>query len=452
MNIIVVGTGKIGTSIISSLVNEGHDVTAIDNNPQVLEEVSNAHDVMVVCGNGVDCETLEEANISKADLFVAITYSDELNMLSCFLARKMGAKNTIARIRNPEYNYSSLGFLKQELDLSLTINPELLVAQEISNILKFPSAVKVESFSRRNFEMVEIKIQDDSKLDGLTLIKMRELYKANYIICYVHRDDEVYIPDGNFQLKNGDKIGITATVQEIQKLLKMVGVLKKKAKDVMILGGGKTSYYLAKILEHVGASVKIIEKDQKRCYELSSELPNTVMINGDGAHQDLLLEEGIENTDAFVALTGMDEENILISLFAIMHKVPTVISKINREELTTLAKGIGQDMFISPMEITSNILVRYARALENSQGSNVETLYKLMDGKAEALEFNTTEGLPFFNIPLKDLTFKSNTIIAGIIRGRKIIIPSGSDAIVPKDKVIVITAGQRFNDLSDIIK
>ena len=239
---------------------------------------------------------------------------------------------------------------------------------------------------------------------------------------------------------------------EIQKLLKMIGVLKKKAKDVMILGGGKTSYYLAKILEHVGASVKIIEKDQNRCYELSSELPGTTLIHGDGAHQDLLLEEGIEGTDAFVALTGMDEENILISLFALMHKVPTVISKINREELTTLAKGIGQDMFISPMEITSNIIVRYARAIENSKGSNVETLYKLMDGKAEALEFNATDALPFTNIPLKDLSFKNNTIIAGIIRGRKIIIPSGLDVIMQNDKVIVITAGQRFNDLSDIIK
>lgn len=450
MNIIVVGCGKIGTTILASLVAEGHDIVAIDENPDVLTEIANIYDVMGVCGNGANCEILDEAGVDKAQMFVAVTESDELNMLSCFLARKMGAQHTIARIRNPEYNAYSRGFIKQQLELSMAINPEKLAAQEIYNVLKLPSAAKVENFSMRNLEMVEFRIRQDSKLDGLSVSRMREKYKAEYLVCTVQRGDQVYIPDGNFKLKSGDKIGITAAPVESQKLLKMLGVQQKQAKNVMILGGSRIAYYLAQKMGNIGSTVKIIEKDAARCAQLSNLLPKATVIHGDGALQELLLEEGIRSMDAFVALTGMDEENILISLFASMQNVPKVMPKINRDELAPMAQKLDLESIISPRQATANILVRYARALENSMGSNVETLYKLVDGKAEALEFNVRPGLRLLDVPLKELKLKENVLIAGIMRGRKTILPSGDDVILAGDRVIVLAAGQRLRDLADI--
>ena len=451
MNIIVAGCGKIGRALIADLVAEGHDVVAMDNSPRIVGEITDSFDVMGVCGNCADCETLKEAGAENADIFVAVTNSDELNMLSCFLAQKLGASHTIARIRNPEYNDQSLGFMRQHLGLAISINPELLIAEEIYNVLKLPSAVKIENFSRRNIEMVEIILPHDSELDGMNLIKIREKYKANYLICAVQRGDKVYIPDGRFKLKAGDRIGLTAAHAEVEKLLRMLGILKKQAKNIMILGGGKASYYLAKMLSELGTTVKIIEKKLERCEELSEILDKTVIIHGDGAQQELLVEEGISSMDAFVALTGMDEENIMISTFASMQSVPKVISKINRDDLLSMAEKLGVETIISPTRITSNIIVRYARALENSKGSNVETLYKLMDGQAEALEFNVKEKSLVLNIPLKTLKLKQNTLIAGITRGRKTIIPSGEDMILSGDKVIVISASKRLQDLDDIL-
>lgn len=452
MNIIVVGCGKIGTAIISELTGEGHDVTAIDNNAAILNEVTNIYDVMSICGNGADCGTLEEAQVDKADLFVSVTDSDELNMLSCFLAQKMGAGHTIARIRNPEYNDRSLGFMKQHLGLSLAINPELLVAQEIYNILKFPSAVKLEYFSRRNFEMVEIKLSDDSDLDGIKINKMREKYKANYLIGAVRRGEEVFIPDGSFELKSGDKIGITAAPSEIYKLLKQLGLLKKQANSVMILGGGKTTYYLSKMLCNIGINTKIIEIDEKRCEILGALVPKAVVIHGDGTKQELLIEEGLNEQDAFVALTGMDEENILMSIFAFMQSVEKVISKVNKDELSSLSESIGLESIISPKEVTSSIVLRYARALENTKGSNVETLYRLMDGRVEALEFIVNEESAVTGVTFKELNLKNNILIAGIIRNRKPIIPSGDDMIMVGDRVVVLVSGHLLHGISDILK
>lgn len=451
MKIIIVGCGKIGTVILSSLVSEGHDVVAIDDDASVVNEITNIYDVMGVCGNGADCEALEEAGADKANLFVAATGSDELNMLSCFIARKMGARHTIARIRNPEYNDQSLGFMRQHLDLSMAINPERLCARELFNILKLPSAVKIETFSRRSFEMIELRLKQDSAADGMQLNELRQKYKAKFLICAVQRGDEVYIPDGSFALKSGDRIGLTAAPAEISKLLRAMGVMRRQARNIMILGGSRIAYYLAKSLLAAGNSVKIIEKNRERCEQLCEELPNAVVIHGDGAQQELLLEEGLDSMDAFVALTGMDEENILISIFASSRNVPKVISKVNRPELSSMAEKLGLDCIVSPRVVISDILVRYARALQNSLGSNVETLYKLMDGKAEALEFNVKKDPALMGIPLKDMKIKPHILIAGIIRGRKTIIPAGDDIILPGDKVIVLARDQRLSDLSDII-
>lgn len=452
MKILVVGCGKIGTTIVDSLTAEGHDVTVIDSTPALLEEITNIYDVMGVCGNGADHDVLQEADAAHADLFVAVTGSDESNMLSCFLARAMGAKHTIARIRNPEYNDNSLNFMKQHLGLSMAINPELLAAEELLNILKFPSAVKVETFSRRNFEMIELKLREDSALDGLSLSELRGKYDAKFLICVVQRGDEVYIPDGRFVLKSGDKIGLTATPSELQKLLRAMGVLQKKARSVMILGGSRTAFYLARLLSSAGNSVTLVEKDAAVAQELSELLPKAVVVHGDGTQQELLLEEDLAAKDALVALTGIDEENILMSIFAASQDVPKVIAKINRDELASLAEHLGVESIVSPRKIISDILVRYARALQNSMGSSVETLYQLMDGKAEALEFLVKDEPSVVGIPLKDLSIKPNILIAGILRDRKTLIPGGNDMILAGDHVIVLAAGRRLQDLSDILK
>lgn len=451
MKIIVAGSGKIGSTLISSLVNEGHDVVVIDNDPQVIEMVTTTNDVMGVCGNCADTDVLEEAGAKDAELLIAVAGSDEFNMLSCFIAKKLGTKNTIARVRNPEYNDKSLGFMKQHLELSMIINPELVAARELYHSLKLPSASKVETFSVRNFEMIEQIIKPGSPLDGVTLSELRPKFKAKFLVCAVKRGEEAYIPGGNFVLKSGDRIEVTASQSEMAKLLKEIGVESTKAKNIMILGASRTAFYLAKRLCMSGSKVTLIEKNEKLCEEFSEMLPKATVICGDGSDQEVLLEEGLMSADAFVALTGMDEQNMLIASYASSKGVPKVIAKVNRDSLIPLAEHWGLDTVVTPKKLISNVILQYARALQNSEGSSVETLYKLMDDKVEALEFNVKAELEFLNKPFKELNLKKNTLVAGIIRDRKIIIPSGDDCFMAGDKVIVLAANQRLNKLSDIL-
>ena len=452
MKIIIFGCGKIGETIISSLSGEGHDIVVMDKDSRVVEEISTLYDVMGCCGTGVDSDAMNEAGVDDAELFIAVTGSDELNMLACFLARKMGAKHTIARIRTPEYNDQSLGFMKQHLDLSLTLNPDLLSAQEIYNVMRFPSAVKVETFSGRNLEIVELILKEDSPFAGMKLIDLRKKHTENFLVCLVVRDDEVFIPDGNFELRVGDRIGVTAPHSEIQKLLKNMGMPQKMPKNAMILGASKTSYYLSKMLVAAGVHVKVVDMDRDACEAFSNRVPQATLIVGDGMKPEVLLEEGIESADVFIGLTGSDEVNVLSAYFATQQKVPTVISKVNRPELTQTAEKLGLECIVSPQNAVSNILSRYARALHNSIGSNVETLYKLVEGKAEVLEFNVRPDFKYNDIPLREMKLKSNVLIAGIVRGRKPIIPSGNDMILPGDRVVVIAAGHTLCDLSDIVE
>lgn len=452
MKIIIGGCGKIGETILAALTAEGHDVVAIDNDPAVVAKLTNIYDVMGVCGNAADCETLEDAAIAETELFIAVTPSDEVNMLSCFLAKRMGAKYTIARIRNPEYNDDSLGFMKQELGLSMAINPEQLAAKELFDLLKMPSAVNIETFAGRAFELIELRLKDDSPLDGMMLKELRDRYKTKVLICVVQRGDEVHIPSGNFILRSGDRIGLTAAPYEIEKFLSTIGMLKKQARNVILLGGSRTAWYLAKMLEETEGRVKIIDKNEAVCAELSETLHDATIIHGDGSEHELLLEEGLRSTDAFVSLTGMDEENILISLYAAQQKVPTIIAKVNRNELVHMAKNLGIDCIVSPKKVVADVLLQYARALDNSRGSNVETLYKLMDDHAEALEFGVAPDSRLTNIPLRDLALKPGILIAGIIRERQTIVPGGNDSLLPGDKVVVIAADQRLADLADIVK
>lgn len=452
MKIIIAGCGKVGSAILESLVSEEHDIVAIDSNRKVLEEINNIYDVMCVCGNAADSDVLEEADASKADLFIAVTDSDELNMLSCFFAKKMGTAHTVARIRKTDYNDESLSFMKKTLSLSLPINPEYGAAKEFYNILKMPSAVKIESFSSSSLEMIELRLKPDSVLHGMTLSEMRSKYKANFLVCAVQRNGQVFIPSGNFELHGGDKIGITANQAEILKLLKELKLMQKQAKNITIVGGSRIAFYLAKRLVNAGNNVKIIEQDMDICEEISELLPEVSVIHGDGTDQEILKEEGIDETDAFVALTGIDEENILISYYAARRGVKKVIAKVNREELARIAEDMGLDCVISPKKIIADVITRYARALQNSMGSKVETLYKLMDSNVEALEFNVGADFKGCDVPLKDLPIKNNILIAGIMRRRIPIIPSGDDLILPGDKVIVITGQKGLSDLSDIMK
>ena len=452
MKIIIVGCGKIGTTILTSLLNEGHDIMAVDTDPEVVASISNMYDIMCVCGNGVDCDTLTEADIEHADLFVATTGSDELNMLSCFLAKRMGARHTVARIRNPEYSDQSLGFMRHQLDISMAINPDRVTAQEIDNVLKFPTATKVEYFFKRSFSMVEITVRENSPLLDVPLHELRKRYAAKFLICAVLRGDRVTIPDGNFTLKVGDRIELTAAPNELQKLLREIGILQKKARSVMILGASRIGYYLAKSLIAGGNTVKIIEKDHRRCQEISELLPQAIVLHGDGSQHELLLEEGISSMDAFVSLTGMDEENILFSFFAHSQGVKKVITKVNRDDLIPIAARLGLDGTVSSKNVASGILCRYARAIQNSLGSNMETLYKLLDGKAEALEFRVQDNFSKLDTPLKEMRLKHGLLISGILRGRKPIIPSGTDVIQKGDRVIVLAADHTIHDLEDILQ
>lgn len=453
MKIIIVGCGKIGRVILSSLTKEGHDLTAIDNKPSVVESIRNRFDVMALCGNGTSYSVLKEAGAVHCDLFIAVTSSDELNMLSCFAAKRMGAKYTVARIRNPENtNTKSLAFIQKQLDLSLVINPELLTAQVIYNMLKLPAAAKLDTFGSDRLEMIELIIKPNSPLDGMTIKDMRKKHKGKYLICAILRNDRVEIPSGDFVIRCGDRVGFIVAEDDLNSTLEMFGVPHKRARSVIIIGAGIISRYLAGILLKARIPVKIVESDPEICREVCSTLSSkATVINGDGMSQDLLMEEGISSTQALVALTGRDEENLLISFYGMSQSVPKVVAKVNRDELYPVAERLGLDGLVSPRRVTANLVVKYARALENTLDNRIETLYTLMGGMAEALEFKVISESKCTGSALKDMRLKKGVLIAAIIRGEETIIPNGDDVIMPDDKVIVISAGERIDDLADIL-
>lgn len=450
MKIIIVGDGKVGATLTEHLSKEGHNVVVIDQDSQVVEEMVNRFDVMGISGNGASCSVLLEAGANKADLLIAATSSDELNILSCMVSKKIGTRHTIARVRNPEYS-QQLSFLREELGLSMAVNPEMETATEICRTLRFPSAINIETFARGRVELAEIKVKPGSILDGVHLYSLPDRIRVKILVCAVQRGDEIIIPDGNFAIKAGDKIHVTASHSELAAFFKVIGIYKAKARSVLIIGGGKIAHYLAAQLLDAGMQVKVIERDRQRCHALSEWLPKATIINGDGTEQSLLLQEGINDVDAVVTLTGMDEENILISMYAQTLNADKVVTKVNRLSFLGMLGNIGLDTIVSPKTVAANRIIRYVRAMHNSAGSSVQTLYKLVDGQVEALEFIVGEAAKFTGIPLKDLKTKPNVLIACIIRGGKIIIPRGDDRLEAKDSVIVVTANQYLRDLSDIL-
>lgn len=454
MKIIVAGLGKIGMAVLSSLASEGHDVTGIDIDLQTAKKLDQK-DAIGVVGSAADYHTLHEAGVRGAALFIATTGSDELNMLSCLLAKQLGAVHTVARIRNPGYDEDSLRFMRDHLDIDMVINPDSLAAQELYNTLRFPSAMKLEMFSRRSFAMVELRLKQDSPLCGIPLHSLRSRFRANFLICAVQRGEQVCIPSGDFVLEPEDKLELTADLSELHKLLKEMDLLKKQVRSVMLLGGSKTAVYLARQLAATGSFVRIVEKDKATCHELELQLGgrHVDVLLGDGSQEAVLTEEGLVGQDAFVALTGNDEQNILLSFYAASQGVQKVIAKVNREDLGKIAERMGLDNRISLLQITANIMLRYARALESS-GSNteIETLYRLMDGKVEALEFIVNDESAVTGKPLRALRLKNNILFAGILRERKPILPTGEDCILPGDHVIVLAANHRLQTLTDILE
>lgn len=453
MKIIIVGGGKVGKTIIESMLKEKHEVILVDNDPAVVGNVTNLYDVMGICANGTEYEKLLEAGADKADLFIAVTGSDELNMLSCFAAKKIGARHTVARVRNSEYNTASWGFMKQQLEISMAVNPEKLAAEAIYDILKLPSATKVESFTARSFEMIEIIVKKGSAIDGMTLVDLRKKFSEKFLVCVVQRENDVFIPNGTFKVLSGDKIGVMVTNDDAHSILKKFGYPAKEAKNIMLIGASKTALYLADMLIKGRSSVKIIEKDPEVCDIVCERLSSKAsVVCGDGMSREILLEEGVDGLDALVALTDRDEENILISFYALSKQVQKVIAKVNRNELSSISENLGLETTFSPKNIVADILVRYARAIGNSIGSKVETLYSLFGGNAEALEFNVEQNFEFAGVPIKKLETKPGILVAGITRGDEALIPGGDDCILSGDKVIVVAKGERLCNLSDILK
>lgn len=453
MRVIVVGCGKIGRAIVESMQDERHDVVAIDNDPQVIEQMTNMYDVMAVCGSATSTEMLAQANVAKTDLFIAVTESDEVNMLSCFLAKRMGAKYTIARIRETEYNDNSLQILIKELDLSMPLNPELLTAEALYDILKMPSAVNIDNFAGKKVQLLEIVVHEDSPIANKTLQDIRKKSSVPFVACVVRRGDEVYIPTGAFELQIEDKVAFMVKRNDSHKFVKSCGLAQKQGHDVIIMGGSNVACYLAKLLASNGFNAKIIENNPDKCKVIAEKLPSAAsVICGDGTNQDLLWEEGIKSTDAFVALTGNDEENILMSFYCSGEGVPKVITKVSHQNMVSLAEKLGLYTTVCPQKFVANRLTRYARALNNSLESKVETMYSLMDGKAEALEFAVLSDSGLIGVPLKELNIKNGFIIAGIIRGNETIIPQGSDCINIGDRVIVVALGSHLYDLSEIVR
>lgn len=453
MRVVVVGCGKIGHAIIGSLLKERHDVLCIDSDPAVISDITNSYDVMAICGNGISHGVLKEAGIEKTELFIAVTGSDEFNMLSCLAAKKLGAKHTVARIRNSEYNTESMGFIKDSLNLSMAINPEKLTAEALYNLLKLPSAIKIDTFTSRKFEIVELIVKKGSKIAQMSLMEMRKKFSGKFLIAVIERGDDVFIPNGTMTVCEGDKICVVCAISDTHKVLTELGFVQKESKDVIILGGSKIAHYLTEMLVEGHTSVKIIEQNKERCEQLCETLPSSVdVVCGDGMSQEILLEEGIMTTDALVTLTGSDESNILISFYAMSHNVPKVISKVNKSELSLISEKLGLDCIISAKNIIADILVRYARALNATVGSKVESLYSLLDGEAEALEFTVMPDFEYAQIPLRKMELKKDVLIAGIIRGKQAFIPGGDDTINVNDKVIVVSKGKSLYSLTEIIE
>ncbi len=449
MKIVIVGCGKVGTSIATELNNAGHNIVVVDKDHNAVQSLSDSLDLMGIEGNGATYDVLMEAGVHNADIVIAAAAMDEINIYTCLMARAAGAKHTIARVRNPEYT-KDLFRVKEHLGLSLAINPELTAANEISRLLRFSGALEIDSFSKGAVELIKVAIPDDSVIINKKISDI-DILKGKVRICLVERNGEVYIPNGDFVIEGGDKISVVAKPDIAAKFFRRINVSIGKGRDIILLGGGKVSYYLAKRLLESGANVKIIERNSARCQHLAEILPDAVIIQGDCMDQDLLLSEGIEHANGIVALMDYDEENILISMYIKSVSKAKVITKVNNTSFDSILSSFNFDCVIHPKSLTGEYIAQYVRAVQNSEGSNVETLYRLNDDRIEALEFKVRAGSKVSGRVIKELPLRDNLQIICINRRGKIILPQGSDTIMPDDMVVVLTSHKGLGALEDIL-
>lgn len=451
MKIVIIGLGTIGKTILKNLSGEGHTITIIDEDKNCIENLIEKYDVMGVVGNGASMDIQNEAGVADAQLVIALTRSDELNILACLVAKKVGAKNTIARVRNPAYRKQIID-MKDDLGISMVVNPERETADEIFNIVNLPSVAQIEHFAEGKVSLVEVVAKKGSSLIGETLISLGQKLTTKVLICAVRRGDEVLIPSGRFEIREGDRIHFTANAKMLGDFLAEVNLVKSPLKKVMIVGGGRIGYYLADSLAKKKYTVKLIENDMQKAEELAEDLPRVTVVCGNGTQHDLLIEEGIEAMDAFVALTDIDEENMIVSMFAKKKKVRKTITQIKSDDLYSMLDELGIENNVSPKQVVANMIISYIRALANTVGSNVLTLYRLVNNQVEALEFSAKKQGRFYNKPLKALKIKKNCLIACIIRQNEVIIPGGDSQIQLGDNVVVVTTHKNFDDLTDVFE
>ncbi|MDT2639716.1 Trk system potassium transporter TrkA [Enterococcus dongliensis] len=454
MKIIVLGAGKVGKALTQYLSNEeyDYDVVVVDLHAEKVEAIVNQFDVLGVVGDGATYDILLEAGVNKTDIIIAVTQSDELNILACLMAKKMGAQNSIARVRNPEY-LKQRSFMRDQLGLSMIINPELEAANEIRRILLFSSAFKVDTFVSGKIELAEFRLKENARLIGVSLNRLDKVSKANVLICAIRRKGELLIPDGNVVLEQGDRIHVMGQHRDLVRFCQDINLFEQKTKRIIIVGGGRIAYYLAhQLIEH-GIQVKIIENNPKRCVELSIMLPKATIIESDGSDEEVLIEEGIESVDAFVALTGLDEENIVISLYAKQMKAKKTVAKVTRTNFMNVLDQLDIDSVVSPKNIIATHILRYVRAKNNKDDdSSVKTLHHLFNDDMDAMEFVVTPQTCFLNQKVSDVKLKNNILIAAISRERGFVIPKGDTEIRLKDHIVIITTDRKISSLNDLVR
>mgnify|MGYP000472603187 FL=1 len=451
LKIIIVGCGKVGANLVDQLSKEGHDITVIDKKAEKIQDITNTYDVMGLVGNGASYSTQMEAGIEETDLIIAVTDSDELNLLCCTVAKRVGKCAAIARVRTPDYSEET-GYLREQLGLALIINPELEAAREVARILYLPTALEVNSFAHGQAELVKFKVPEGNLLNGLSLAYLGKNITNDILICAVERNGEVYMPNGDFVLQSGDVVSFVSERHIARDFLKQIGLATRQVKDTMIIGASKAAYYLAKELLNMGISVKIIEKEKENCESLSVKLPKAIIINGDGTDPDILKEEGIETVQSFIPLTGIDEENIMLTLYAKQVSKAKVVTKINRVNYKQVINNLDLGSLVYPKYITSEAIIAYVRAKKNSRGSNIETLYHMFDSRVEAIEFIVEENSKVSGVPIKDLKLKKDVLISFINHNGHIIIPTGNDEIEDGDTVMIVTKNTGFTGIDDIVR
>lgn len=440
MDIIIAGVGKVGLTLARQLAAEGHDITLIDKNSLVLEEAVEQFDAMALCGNCASKDVLLRAGVETADLVIAATNADEVNLLCCMTAHGISSRvHTIARIRNPEYAEQVMT-MPEVFPLSLTVNPEKQAAVEIERLLKYPGFLRRDTFAKGRVEIVELRIDEKSKLCDVALSNLSGITKCKVLVCAVLRQGTAVAPSGNFVLRQGDRIFVTAPTAVLTELLKNLGIITRRVRKVLICGGGRVSFYLASLLEKDGISVQLIDRDHARCVELAALLPETAVICGDCSNPNLLDTQGIDQVDAIASLTGVDETNMVISLYANSRKVPQILTKLSRGE-GIIADALPLGSVICPKELCSNNIVRYVRAMQNQTGAAV-SVHTIADGQVEAVEFLVDSTTRNCGIPLKQLKLKNNVLIASITHGAQTQIPGGDSTFAEGDTVVVVTSGR----------